>query len=107
MKSTKLVALVAMLAATLTVAPASAQTATGLDSLGLEMVTVADGFSDPVFVTSAPAESDRLYAVEQTGRVHIVGQDGTVAERPFLDIGEGVSFGGCLLYTSPSPRDHG
>ena len=94
MKSTKPLALLAVLAVALTAAPASARTATDLGSLDLEMVTIADGLVDPVFVTSAPGDPDTLYVVEQPGQVRTVGPDGEVSELPFLDIGAGVASGG-------------
>ncbi|MCB2224096.1 MAG: PQQ-dependent sugar dehydrogenase, partial [Actinobacteria bacterium] len=47
---------------------------------GLAAEVVADGYANPVFVTSPPGD-DRLFVVEKPGRVRIVGQ-----EEPFLDI---------------------
>jgi glucose/arabinose dehydrogenase len=56
-----------------------------LDPLqGLAAELVADGFDQPVVVTSAPG-SDDLFVVEREGIVRVV-SDGTVAEQPFIDL---------------------
>ncbi|MHA1559699.1 MAG: hypothetical protein ACTSWI_03395 [Alphaproteobacteria bacterium] len=55
-------------------------------TLGTEIV--AEGFEAPVFV-AAPIGDNRLFVVEQTGVIWIV-ENGTVLERPFLDIGGSV-----------------
>jgi glucose/arabinose dehydrogenase len=47
---------------------------------------LAQGLRNPVHVTYAPGQTDRLYVVEQQGRVMVVGMDGTVRAQPFLDI---------------------
>ncbi|MCY4018792.1 MAG: PQQ-dependent sugar dehydrogenase [Chloroflexi bacterium] len=46
---------------------------------------VAGGFNRPLFVTHADDGSERLFVVEQTGKVWII-KDGVRAEQPFLDI---------------------
>ena len=53
---------------------------------------VAHGLENPVYVT-APIGDDRLFIVEQPGRIRIV-QNGRLIERPFLDIRNKVGFGG-------------
>ncbi len=50
------------------------------------LVKVADGFLDPVNVTSAGDGSGRIFVVERAGRVKIVNPDGSVNEDPFLDL---------------------
>ncbi|MEM8922506.1 MAG: PQQ-dependent sugar dehydrogenase [Actinomycetota bacterium] len=52
-----------------------------LQGLGAEVV--AEGFDQPIHVTSAPG-SDRLFVVEREGVIHTVGPDGVDPE-PFLD----------------------
>lgn len=52
---------------------------------------VADGFDLPLFAISPGDE--RLFVVEQTGRIRIV-VDGAVTETPFLDLSGSVSEGG-------------
>lgn len=52
---------------------------------------VAEGLSQPVFVTAPPGDT-RLFVVEKTGTIRIVA-DGAVAPAPFLDISAAVSRG--------------
>lgn len=51
------------------------------------------GVSNPVFVTHAGDGSDRLFVVEQSGRIRIA-QNGTLLPTPFLDIRSRVLTGG-------------
>jgi hypothetical protein len=51
---------------------------------------VADGLADPVFVTSPPLDTRRLFVVEQEGRVRVI-EDGVLLAEPFLDIADKVS----------------
>lgn len=74
------------LAATAAVMPLSAEA----QSIGLSLVSKE--FSNPVYVTSPPGD-DRLFVVEQSGRI-MIHADGDVLETPFLDIRSEVSFGG-------------
>lgn len=63
---------------------------------GVEIMTekVADGFSDPLYVTSPAGDSARLFVVEQnTARIKII-KNGTVLATPFLDIGSKAGSGG-------------
>jgi glucose/arabinose dehydrogenase len=46
---------------------------------------VASGFSAPVYVTSTPVQTDRLFVVEQQGRIRII-KNGITLTTPFLDI---------------------
>lgn len=50
------------------------------------LVKVADGFADPINVTSAGDGSGRLFVVERVGRIKVVNADGSVQEDPFLDL---------------------
>lgn len=52
------------------------------------------GLQSPVYLTYAPGQTDRVYVVEQTGRVLVVGMDGAVRAQPFLDIHQLISTGG-------------
>ena len=61
----------------------------------LGYVIVADGLRQPVHVTFAPGEPDRLYAVERAGRVRVI-EDGRVLARPFVDIRARVRSEGLL-----------
>jgi glucose/arabinose dehydrogenase len=53
----------------------------------------ATGLDSPVYLTYAPGQTDRVYVVEQTGRVKVVGMDGSVRAQPFLDIRPLISTG--------------
>ena len=68
------------------------------DFLTLELV--ADGFVSPVTLT-APNGDDRLFVVDRTGQVYVVGQDGTRTEEPFLDIAS------LMVELSPSYDERG
>jgi len=80
--------LVALLAVSLLACTASAQTP-------LRTELVAAGLNRPVFLTAPPGDFQRLFIVEQQGRIRIL-QNGMLLTQPFLDfIGTGVvSFGG-------------
>ncbi|HEX2111157.1 MAG TPA: PQQ-dependent sugar dehydrogenase [Gaiellaceae bacterium] len=59
----------------------------------LALVRVAEGLETPVDVVAAPGERDRLYVVEQPGRVRIL-ENGVLRRAPFLDVTGLVSTGG-------------
>ena len=61
--------------------------------LRLKLMRVASGLEAPLDVTSAPGEPNRLYIVEQTGRI-LTMDGGTVSQRPFLDLTPEVVSGG-------------
>src|SRR4051812_21328122 len=50
-------------------------------------------FSSPVYVTAPPADTHRLFVVEQAGRIRVV-KDGHELSAPFLDISSQVQSGG-------------
>ncbi len=74
-RTSKLSALVAIPLATALAAPAAAQ-------IGLTTTRVASGLSQPVFVTSPPGDTNRLFIVEQ-------GSSGS-ARLKVLDLGTGI-----------------
>lgn len=57
----------------------------------LRLVVVARGLESPVHVTQAPGEPNRLYVVEQIGRIRVIERGRT---RPFLDVRAKVVAGG-------------
>ncbi|HET9214764.1 MAG TPA: PQQ-dependent sugar dehydrogenase [Gaiellaceae bacterium] len=59
----------------------------------LRLEEVASGLTAPVHAAAAPGEPDRLYVVEQVGRI-VVLEDGEVRGEPFLDIAADVRSGG-------------
>jgi glucose/arabinose dehydrogenase len=54
---------------------------------------VASGLRSPLDLQSAPGDRERLYVVEQDGRIQIV-RNGQVSSSPFLDIAGRISSGG-------------
>ena len=62
-------------------------------AMGARLTQAASGFDRALLITT-PAGDDRLFVVEQGGKIRIVRPDGTVASRPFLDISSLVSGGG-------------
>src|SRR5690349_4607711 len=56
----------------------------------LKLTQVAAGLVEPVHITSARDGSDRLFVVEQPGRIRIV-QSNSVLPLPFLDITNRIS----------------
>lgn len=61
--------------------------------VAVEFDEVVAGLEAPVGVDHAGDGSDRLFVLEQTGRIRIV-RDGVLVERPFLDIADRLSAGG-------------
>jgi glucose/arabinose dehydrogenase len=60
-------------------------TRVGFSTLSLRLVPLVDGLEQPVDLATTPGEPDRLYVVEQTGRIRIV-ERGRVLPKPLLDI---------------------
>jgi glucose/arabinose dehydrogenase len=54
----------------------------------LQLVKVAGGLADPVNVAAPNDGSGRLFIVERVGRVRILERDGTLDEKPFIDLGD-------------------
>lgn len=54
-------------------------------SFAIALRPVASGLERPVYVTAAPDDTTRLFAVEQPGRIRLI-VDGEVLATPFLDI---------------------
>ncbi len=61
--------------------------------VSLSLEAVVDSLSQPVFVGHAGDQTGRLFIVEQAGTIRIVDQGQLVAE-PFLDLSGEVDFGG-------------
>ncbi len=56
-----------------------------LESISINLMPVAGGFTRPLFLTHAGDGSGRLFVVEQPGRIFVI-SNGVVNPRPFLDI---------------------
>ena len=54
---------------------------------------VQGGFSAPTYLTQPPADTSRLFVVEQGGRIKVIRND-TLLATPFLDVSGLVAFGG-------------
>ena len=67
--------------------------AAAVPALGARLTRVAADFDHALLIT-APAGDDRLFVVEQTGRIRILRPNGSVDATPFLDISSLVSGGG-------------
>ena len=59
----------------------------------VKLTPVATGLSNPVFVTSPPDGTRRLFIVEKTGLIRVVAR-GTLLAAPFLSLRAAVSTGG-------------
>ena len=57
---------------------------------GLQFTRSASGLTDPVFITNAGDNSDRLFIVQQTGQIRIL-KNGSLLSPPFLNISGLVS----------------
>ena len=66
---------------------------------------VTSGLDSPLHLTYAPGESNRLYVVEQAGRIRVI-ENGRLLDEPFLDIESQVRSGGeqGLLSVAFHPR---
>ena len=62
-------------------------------SISITLSTVETGFSRPVLVTNAGDGSDRLFVVEQGGRIKII-KNGNVLPTPFFDIHGSITSSG-------------
>jgi glucose/arabinose dehydrogenase len=70
------------------------QTAAPSPPASIELQAVTGGLSSPINVTHAGDGSGRLYVNQQDGLVMIIGPDGSLDARPFLDIRARVEAGG-------------
>ena len=59
----------------------------------LQLVQVVTGLSAPVYLSAPPGDVNRLFVVEQAGRIRVI-QNGQLLMAPFLDIVSRVSSGG-------------
>jgi glucose/arabinose dehydrogenase len=51
----------------------------------LDLERVASGLDNPLYAISPPGDADRLFIVEQGGRIKIL-RDGAILQTPFLDV---------------------
>lgn len=92
-------ALVALFVLMLSSCPYNPGPSTPSKGTMMRLEAVAEGLSRPLYVTAPPGEANRLFIVEQGGRI-LLRKDGAVLETPFLDlsglIGSGTGERGLL-----------
>ena len=76
-----------------TAAGPAAATGGASSHAGPRLARVRAGLGDALFVTSAPGQRNRLFVVQQSGRILIL-QNGRPLPRPFLDVSSQISAGG-------------
>jgi glucose/arabinose dehydrogenase len=59
---------------------------TGMDDDDLDVDLIAEGLTAPVALMEPPDASNRLFVVDQTGRIRIIDATGTLQSAPFLDL---------------------
>ena len=52
----------------------------------MDLETVAEGYVSPISVVTAPDNTDRLFVIDQVGRIWIIDSDDNKLETPFLDL---------------------
>lgn len=74
------------LAVTATPEPTATITATQGTTLTVGLELVAEGFTSPLALLSAPDDSGRLFVMDQIGVISIMTSEGELLAEPFLDI---------------------
>ncbi len=62
------------------------------DQAAFKLTPVVDGFTRPLYLTQAGDDSNRIFIVEQVGKIWIL-RDGQLEDQPFLDIEDIISPG--------------
>ena len=76
--------------------PPAASCAAGAPVAGIPALTarlVASGLRNPLDLQAAPGDRERLYVVEQGGRIRVI-RNGQLQATPFLDVSGRISSGG-------------
>ncbi len=60
---------------------------------GAPTLSRVGNFTSPVYLTAAPADTQRLFVIQQDGAVRVLHHD-TIQTRPFLDLRGQIAFGG-------------
>ena len=81
----------------------AASTEVGEQRLRLRLVRVAADLEAPTHVASTPSEPNRVYIVDQPGRIYVL-EDGRLERRPFLDIVRLVSRAGYVVVARVARR---
>ncbi|MEI9921363.1 MAG: PQQ-dependent sugar dehydrogenase [Bacteroidota bacterium] len=56
------------------------------NSSGVDLQTIAEGFTSPIGVVAVPDNTNRLFVIDQVGKIFIIGADGKKIDAPFLDL---------------------
>ncbi|MEJ0029885.1 MAG: PQQ-dependent sugar dehydrogenase [Bacteroidota bacterium] len=56
------------------------------NSSGVDLQTIADGYTSPIGVVAVPDNTNRLFVIDQVGKIMIIGADGKKIETAFLDL---------------------
>jgi glucose/arabinose dehydrogenase len=62
-------------------------------TIGIELETIASGLTAPVFLTHAGDDTDRLFVVDQPGKIWVI-ENGQLLNTPFLDVTDRVHMPG-------------
>lgn len=79
-----------LLFSVMVILPAAAQDITPPDPSQYTLTEIANGFSRPIYLTSAGDGSNRLFVLEQAGQIKLIA-DGAVQNIPFLNLSSQVS----------------
>jgi len=60
---------------------------------GVPTLYLVGNFASPVYLTAPPADTQRLFVIQQDGAVRVLHHD-TIQTRPFLDLRGQIAFGG-------------
>lgn len=75
-----------LLAAAFVFQPLSHSTAWSDETAKLSLEPIADGLVAPIDIASLPTTPGAKVILDQSGLIHLLGSDGKMASRPFLDI---------------------
>ena len=76
-----------------TPSPSAPSAAFDPTAITIALEPVVDGFDSPLAIANAGDASGRIFVAEQGGAIRIV-RDGSLVERPFLDISDRITSGG-------------
>jgi glucose/arabinose dehydrogenase len=76
------------------VSPSPGESPFLLQQLEISLSEFVSGVEAPLFLTHAGDGSGYVFIVGQTGRIHIAGSNGELAQEPFLDISDRITAGG-------------
>jgi glucose/arabinose dehydrogenase len=78
---------------TQTASPGETPSPADIDEVAIELKPTVSGLESPLLVTHAGDGSNRMFIIEQPGRIRIV-SDGELLVAPFLDVSDAITAGG-------------